>query len=81
MCVSLIILYDTVNVILQETVCTEEQMQSYTSFILYRKLASGVQKYIKAVYTEYTDSTFTTVKSKPPWAGEYDFNYFYLFAI
>ncbi|XP_016431676.1 coagulation factor VIII-like [Sinocyclocheilus rhinocerous] len=34
-----------------------------------RKLASGVQKYIKAVYTEYTDSTFTTPKSKPPWAG------------
>uniref|UniRef100_A0A9J7X010 Coagulation factor VIII, procoagulant component n=1 Tax=Cyprinus carpio carpio TaxID=630221 RepID=A0A9J7X010_CYPCA len=26
-------------------------------------------KYIKAVYTEYTDSTFTTPKSKPPWAG------------
>uniref|UniRef100_A0A8C1IRX2 Coagulation factor VIII, procoagulant component n=1 Tax=Cyprinus carpio TaxID=7962 RepID=A0A8C1IRX2_CYPCA len=25
--------------------------------------------YIKAVYTEYTDSTFTTPKSKPPWAG------------
>ncbi|KAK9963756.1 hypothetical protein ABG768_006921 [Culter alburnus] len=34
-----------------------------------RKFASGVQKYIKAVYTEYTDSTFTTPKSKPPWAG------------
>nr|XP_055033767.1 coagulation factor VIII [Misgurnus anguillicaudatus] len=34
-----------------------------------RKFASGVQKYIKAVYIEYTDSTFTTVKSKPPWAG------------
>uniref|UniRef100_A0A8C1ZDR6 Coagulation factor VIII, procoagulant component n=1 Tax=Cyprinus carpio TaxID=7962 RepID=A0A8C1ZDR6_CYPCA len=26
-------------------------------------------RYIKAVYTEYTDSTFTTPKSKPPWAG------------
>uniref|UniRef100_A0A8C2FM23 Coagulation factor VIII, procoagulant component n=1 Tax=Cyprinus carpio TaxID=7962 RepID=A0A8C2FM23_CYPCA len=34
-----------------------------------RKFASGVQRYIKAVYTEYTDSTFTTPKSKPPWAG------------
>lgn len=34
-----------------------------------RKFASGVQKYTKAVYTEYTDSTFTTPKSKPPWAG------------
>ncbi|KAI2657139.1 Coagulation factor VIII [Labeo rohita] len=34
-----------------------------------RKFASGVQKYIKAIYTEYTDSTFTTPKSKPPWAG------------
>ncbi|XP_067314180.1 coagulation factor VIII [Pseudorasbora parva] len=34
-----------------------------------RKFASGVQKYIKAVYTEYTDSTFTTPKAKPPWAG------------
>uniref|UniRef100_A0A8C1IS83 Coagulation factor VIII, procoagulant component n=1 Tax=Cyprinus carpio TaxID=7962 RepID=A0A8C1IS83_CYPCA len=34
-----------------------------------RKFSSGVQKYIKAVYTEYTDSTFTTPKSKPPWAG------------
>uniref|UniRef100_A0A671RSP7 Coagulation factor VIII-like n=1 Tax=Sinocyclocheilus anshuiensis TaxID=1608454 RepID=A0A671RSP7_9TELE len=34
-----------------------------------RKFASGVQKYIKAVYTEYTDSTFTAPKSKPPWAG------------
>ncbi|XP_016397886.1 coagulation factor VIII-like [Sinocyclocheilus rhinocerous] len=34
-----------------------------------RKFASGVQKYIKAVYTEYTDSTFTAPKSKLPWAG------------
>ncbi|XP_051513639.1 coagulation factor VIII-like [Myxocyprinus asiaticus] len=34
-----------------------------------RKFTSGVQKYVKAVYTEYTDSTFTTQKSKPPWAG------------
>ncbi|KAG7335254.1 hypothetical protein KOW79_001850 [Hemibagrus wyckioides] len=30
---------------------------------------SSVQKYVKAVYTEYTDSTFTTPKTKPPWAG------------
>ncbi|TSK87429.1 Coagulation factor VIII [Bagarius yarrelli] len=29
----------------------------------------GVQKYVKAVYTEFTDSTFTTPKTKPPWAG------------
>lgn len=46
---------------------------------LYRKFASGVQKYIKAVYTEYTDSTFTTVKPKPPWAGEYHFPQKYLY--
>ncbi|XP_052005616.1 coagulation factor VIII-like [Xyrauchen texanus] len=34
-----------------------------------RTFTSGVQKYIKAVYTEFTDATFTTPKSKPPWAG------------
>uniref|UniRef100_A0A673J8P2 Uncharacterized protein n=1 Tax=Sinocyclocheilus rhinocerous TaxID=307959 RepID=A0A673J8P2_9TELE len=38
-------------------------------FFSYLKFASGVQKYIKAVYTEYTDSTFTAPKSKLPWAG------------
>lgn len=41
-----------------------------------RKFASGVQRYIKAVYTEYTDSTFTTPKSKPPWAGQYKLKHF-----
>ncbi|XP_053506054.1 coagulation factor VIII [Ictalurus furcatus] len=30
---------------------------------------SSIQKYAKAVYTEFTDSTFTTPKTKPPWAG------------
>ncbi|KAF5893336.1 coagulation factor VIII-like, partial [Clarias magur] len=30
---------------------------------------SSVQKYVKVVYTEYTDSTFATPKTKPPWAG------------
>ncbi|KAB5554203.1 hypothetical protein PHYPO_G00047470 [Pangasianodon hypophthalmus] len=30
---------------------------------------SNIQKYVKAVYTEFTDSTFTTPKTKPPWAG------------
>ncbi|XP_030622577.1 coagulation factor VIII [Chanos chanos] len=34
-----------------------------------RRYASGVQKYIKAVYKEYTDSTFTAEKPKSPWAG------------
>ncbi|XP_066498216.1 coagulation factor VIII [Hoplias malabaricus] len=34
-----------------------------------RRFASGIQKFKKAVYTEYTDSSFTTQKSKPPWAG------------
>ncbi|XP_041931092.1 coagulation factor VIII [Alosa sapidissima] len=28
-----------------------------------------IPKYTKAIYNEYTDSTFTTQKSKPPWAG------------
>ncbi|XP_062381158.1 coagulation factor VIII [Sardina pilchardus] len=28
-----------------------------------------IPKYNKAIYNEYTDSTFTTQKSKPPWAG------------
>ncbi|XP_049897514.1 coagulation factor VIII [Epinephelus moara] len=27
------------------------------------------QKYIKAVYREYTDSTYTTPKKRPPWTG------------
>uniref|UniRef100_A0A8C2AH60 Coagulation factor VIII, procoagulant component n=1 Tax=Cyprinus carpio TaxID=7962 RepID=A0A8C2AH60_CYPCA len=44
-------------------------MSSNSKIIPNRKFSSGVQKYIKAVYTEYTDSTFTTPKSKPPWAG------------
>uniref|UniRef100_A0A671RSY3 Coagulation factor VIII-like n=1 Tax=Sinocyclocheilus anshuiensis TaxID=1608454 RepID=A0A671RSY3_9TELE len=44
-------------------------MSSNSIIIPNRKFASGVQKYIKAVYTEYTDSTFTAPKSKPPWAG------------
>ncbi|KAK2829114.1 hypothetical protein Q7C36_017104 [Tachysurus vachellii] len=30
---------------------------------------SSGQKYVKAVYTEFTDSTFSTPKIKPPWAG------------
>ncbi|MCJ8739594.1 hypothetical protein PDJAM_G00049090 [Pangasius djambal] len=30
---------------------------------------SSIQKYVKAVFTEFTDSTFTTPKTKPPWAG------------
>uniref|UniRef100_A0AAR2JEJ0 Coagulation factor VIII, procoagulant component n=1 Tax=Pygocentrus nattereri TaxID=42514 RepID=A0AAR2JEJ0_PYGNA len=34
-----------------------------------RRFASGVQKFKKAIYTEFTDSTFTTQKTKPPWAG------------
>ncbi|XP_022532238.2 coagulation factor VIII [Astyanax mexicanus] len=34
-----------------------------------RRFVSGVQRFKKAVFTEFTDSTFTTQKSKPPWAG------------
>uniref|UniRef100_A0A672NNC6 Coagulation factor VIII-like n=1 Tax=Sinocyclocheilus grahami TaxID=75366 RepID=A0A672NNC6_SINGR len=44
-------------------------MSSNSIIIANRKFASDVQKYIKAVYKEYTDSTFTAPKSKPPWAG------------
>uniref|UniRef100_A0A8C2FPF6 Coagulation factor VIII, procoagulant component n=1 Tax=Cyprinus carpio TaxID=7962 RepID=A0A8C2FPF6_CYPCA len=44
-------------------------MSSNSKIIPNRNISSCVQKYIKAVYTEYTDSTFTTPKSKPPWAG------------
>ncbi|XP_076844555.1 coagulation factor VIII [Brachyhypopomus gauderio] len=34
-----------------------------------RRFASGVQRYTKAVYVEFTDSTFSVRKTKPPWAG------------
>ncbi|TRY93962.1 hypothetical protein DNTS_021117 [Danionella cerebrum] len=34
-----------------------------------RKFSSGGHKYTKAVYTEFTDSTFTTTMPKAPWAG------------
>ncbi|KAI5097674.1 coagulation factor VIII [Silurus meridionalis] len=30
---------------------------------------SSGQKFVKAVYTEFTDSTFTIPKTEPPWAG------------
>ncbi|XP_035383063.1 coagulation factor VIII [Electrophorus electricus] len=34
-----------------------------------RRFASGVQRYTKAVYVEFIDSTFRVQKTKPPWAG------------
>ncbi|KAM8847820.1 coagulation factor VIII isoform 1-T1 [Synchiropus picturatus] len=33
------------------------------------KLKDAAKKYIKAVYREYTDSTYSVPKPRPPWAG------------
>uniref|UniRef100_A0A3B3ZT85 Plastocyanin-like domain-containing protein n=1 Tax=Periophthalmus magnuspinnatus TaxID=409849 RepID=A0A3B3ZT85_9GOBI len=35
----------------------------------YTHLENTVQKYIKAVYREYTDGTYTVPKPRPPWSG------------
>ncbi|KAM9795311.1 coagulation factor VIII [Neosynchiropus ocellatus] len=35
------------------------------------KLKDTAKKYIKAVYREYTDSTYSVPKPRPPWAGKY----------
>ena len=38
-------------------------------FLFRSKTKDIPQKYVKAVYREYTDSTYTTPKPRPAWAG------------